>query len=162
MKSSNQVHRLPFQTKIVFGFILILTIALASKLAYQTFLANAKASNAGGKFSGIKGQVNDICLKEESKSLKITSEPSEEDQEWITFRAPEYCKCVSSHMLSLWGEKEKLDQIVKINSTDLPGFIVTQLKDENTKSVIDYCLSKAQKISNKKVAADAGKVKTEQ
>lgn len=155
MNSNSNLHKLPFQTKIVFGFILVLTVALVSKWMYFSFVVNAIAPVVDAKLSGIKGQVSDICLKEESKSIKVTSEASEEDQEWISFKAPEYCKCVSSHMINMWSELGKVQQIISIKNEELPQFIVTQLKDENTKPVIDLCLAKAQKMPGRKVSASA-------
>ena len=157
MKSVSHSHNLPFQTKMVFTFILVLALALISKWVFFSFLMPGKTSTADTKFTGIKAQVNNVCLKEESKSLKGTSESNEEDQDWINFKAPEYCKCVSNRIVTFWVEKEKLSAVTKLNNEDLPEFIVTQLKDENTKNLIDFCLSKAQKVSGKKVTASATK-----
>ncbi len=155
MNSNPNVHKLPFQTKIVFGFILILTLALVSKWMYFSLVVNAKAPVVDAKLSGIKGQVTAICLKEESKSIKVASEATEEDQEWMNFKAPEYCKCVSTHMITMWSDLDKVQQIVSIKNEELPHFIVTQLKDEHTKPVIDLCLAKAQKMPGRKVTASA-------
>lgn len=157
MKSSHNGYRLPIQTKIVFGFILVLTVSLVFKWAYFAFFNVNKTSQIDKKFSAIKGQVNDICMKEESKSIKSASEPSEDDQDWISTKAPEYCKCVSTRLISHWGEKEKLDQLNQQSSDELSQFITSQLKGEESKIYVDFCLSKAQKISVKKVTASAAK-----
>ncbi len=132
-------------------------MALITKWVFFSFLTAGKPTTADTKFTGIKAQVNNVCLKEESKSLKGTSESNEEDQEWINFKAPEYCKCVSNRIVSFWIEKEKLGSVSKLKNEELPDFIVTQLKDENTKNLIDFCLSKAQRVSVKKVTASATK-----
>tara|TARA_B110001454_G_C12723300_1_gene436373 strand:- start:38479 stop:38946 length:468 start_codon:yes stop_codon:yes gene_type:complete len=153
MQSNNQPYRLPFQTKIVFGFVLLLTVALISKWAFYSFVHVHQPSQNEQQLSGIKSQVAEICLKEESKSIKSTSEANEDDQDWINFKAPEYCKCLSSRLVSYWGEKSKIDQINKISRDEVTEYITTQLKGEESKGFVDFCLSKAQKVSSKKTAS---------
>lgn len=157
MASNNYNPKLPVQTKIVFSFIIVLAVALVSKWVYFSLQIENKKTEIESHFSGIKKQINEICLNEEVKNLKGSNDSNEDDQEWINLKAPEYCKCVSSRMLSFWNEKEKFDQIIKIKSEELPGYIAGQLQNENTKSLIDYCLSKAQRISNRKSTASATK-----
>ncbi len=157
MKSSNQPYKLPFQTKIVFGFVLLLTVALISKWAYYAFFHVHPTSQNEQQLSGMKNQVTEVCLKEESKSIKTASDVSEEDQDWITFKAPEYCRCVSTRLVSYWGEKAKLEQINQISEENMGAFIARQLKGEESKSFVDFCLSKAQKVAAKKVTASAQK-----
>ncbi|MBL7545456.1 MAG: hypothetical protein JNL11_16680 [Bdellovibrionaceae bacterium] len=157
MQSSRQHYKLPVQTKIVFTFILVLTVSLVFKWGYYAFFNINKASQIEQKFSGIKLQVNDICLNEEKKSVKVTSESTEEDLDWVHFRAPEYCRCVSSRLISHWGEKDKLEQINQFKTQILSEFIVTELKGEESKIFVDFCLSKAQKSSGRKITASAVK-----
>jgi hypothetical protein len=157
MQSNNQSYKLPFQTKIVFGFVLLLTVALISKWAFYSFIHVHQPSQNEQQMSGMKSQVAEICLKEESKSIKAASDTNEEDQDWINFKAPEYCKCVSTRLVSYWGEKSKIDQITKISSDEITEYIATELKGEESKGFVDFCLSKAQKVSSKKVTASAQK-----
>jgi len=157
MKSNTQPYKLPFQTKIVFSFVLLLTVALISKWAYYTLIHVQQSSQNDLQLSGMKNQVAEVCLKEESKSIKTASDSSDEDQDWVTFKAPEYCKCVSSRLVSYWGEKSKIDQINQISQDNMTAFIVRQLKGEESKSFVDFCLSKAQKAPSKKVTASAQK-----
>jgi hypothetical protein len=157
MKSDKKTYKLPFQTKIVFSFVLLLTFALVSKWAFYAFFNPHKVAKIEEKFSGIKLQVNDVCLKEESKNLKSTAESAEEDQDWMNVKAPEYCRCISNTLITLWNEKAKLEDIGKISTDKLPRYITSVLKGEESKSMIDFCLSKAQRVSSKKVTASAVK-----
>jgi hypothetical protein len=157
MQSNNQSDKLPVQTKMVFGFVLMLTVALISKWAFYSFVHAHQPSQNEQQMSGMKSQIAEICIKEESKSIKAASDLTEEDQDWLTFKAPEYCKCVSTRLLSYWREKAKIDQITKISSDKITEYIAIELKDEESKSFVDYCLSKAQKVSSKKVTASAQK-----
>ncbi len=157
MQTNHQAYKLPFQTKIVFGFILFLTIVLIAKWAYYSVINPPKVSQIEEKFSGITTQVNEVCMREEKKNLKGSSEATEDDQDWINFKAPEYCKCVSTHLIASWNEQKRLEQIHEINDQRRPGYIVAQLKSDDTKETIDFCLSRAQKISGKKMTASAAK-----
>lgn len=157
MQSNHKVYKLPFQTKIVFIFILLLTVSLVVKWTLNNVLNESKVSQIEQKFSSIKVQVVDVCLKEESKSIKSASDLTEDDQDWINFKAPEYCRCVSSRMLAIWSEQQKLETIYQINEQRRPGYITAQLKSDESKPVIDLCLSRAQKISGKKVTASTVK-----
>ena len=157
MQSNHKNFKLPMQTKIVFGFIIVLTISLVFKWAFFTAYSLNKMSQIDKKFSDITGQVNVVCLKEESKSIKNASEPSEEDQDWMSQKAPEYCRCVSTRLVSHWSEKEQLEQLNQKNGDELSQFITFQLKNEDSKVFIDFCLSRAQKVSGKIVTASAAK-----
>lgn len=157
MQSNSQSHKLPFQTKIVFGFVLLLTVALISKWAFYSFVHVHQPPQNEQQMLGMKNQVAEICLKEESKSIKSASDTNEDDQDWINLKAPEYCKCVSIRLVSYWGEKSKIDQITKISGDEITEYIATELKGEESKGFVDFCLSKAQKISSKKVTAGVQK-----
>lgn len=137
-------------------FIILLSMALVTKWMFLSFFGTSKIA-IDPRFTGIKMQINDICLKEETKSIEGASEQNEEDQDWMNFKAPEYCKCVSNKIISYWSEKETLNQVAQLKKDDVPVYIEAQLKAENTKSLVDFCLSKAQKISTKKVTASASK-----
>lgn len=157
MKSNNQAYKLPFQTKLVFGFVLLLSVALISKWTYDSFMHDHQPSQNELRLVGIANQVTEVCLREETKSIKASMEVNEDDQEWINFKAPEYCRCVSSRLVSYWEGNSKFDQISKIDNDRISDFIAGQLKGEESKNLVDYCLSKAQKITAKKVTASAQK-----
>lgn len=157
MKSNIQGYKLPVHTKIVFGFILLLAVTLVSKWTYYSYFHVHQPSQNEQALLVMKSQVADVCLHEETKSLKASNDVNEDDQDWINQKAPEYCRCVSHRLVTYWGENAKIDQINKIGNDQISEFIAGQLKGEESKSFVDFCLSKAQKVTAKKVTASAQK-----
>ena len=114
MNSGNNSQKLPVQTKVVFVFILILSFALVFKWMYYSILNSSKQGKENRNFSVIKLNITDICLLEESKNIGKTTDSNEDDIDWLKVKAPEYCKCVSSSLVSFWNENKQMETIEKV------------------------------------------------